>query len=101
MSNPYPRRFRAACIDGCEWYTLEYDSHVALTAARVHGELKPDHLAHVVLLDPQPWRLDCDGDPRYQYPEVQHDGSEWGGTVYNLAKWAPRPGYSQNQEDYA
>ena len=58
-------------------------------------------------LDPYPWYVEeaDEGRPpfgRYTIKQVSEsaDEGEWGGVVYNLAKWRPRPGYSQNREDY-
>ena len=42
----YAPRFRASCSD-CAWYTETYDLHVAEGAVRVHGHLKPEHVATV------------------------------------------------------
>jgi hypothetical protein len=59
-------------------------------------------------LDLYPWYVEeaDDGKPpfgRYTHADynVSSEESEHGGIVYNLAKWAPREGFSQERKDYA
>jgi hypothetical protein len=53
-------------------------------------------------LDPEPWWVD-EAERRYSHGDVMKSAGqgEWGGTLYNLARWMPRDGYSQDREDYA
>lgn len=71
-----------------------WEAHAAF-ALTVEAEHRPK-------LDPEPYYVDESGT-RYSVAEIrasQNDGSEYGGVIYNLANFAPRPGYSQRQEDY-
>lgn len=60
-----------------------------------------------VRLDPKPYYVveTDEGQPdggRYTITEVDKSAGEgeWGGTLYNLAQWKPRPGYAQDRKDY-
>lgn len=60
-------------------------------------------------LDPKPWYVEeadegrHDEQGRYSmdvYRKSAEEG-EYGGPIYGLAVWKPRPGYEQNKEKYA
>jgi len=54
-------------------------------------------------LDPLPWIVDEADGRRYSMQFVRGDYEEDGreGIVRALARWAPREGYAQKEEDYA
>lgn len=73
-----------------------------------HGCICGNDCEPPVRLDPKPYYVTeaDEGQPdggRYTVEEVSKSAGEgeWGGIVYNLATWKPRPGYAQNREDYA
>lgn len=55
-------------------------------------------------LDPTPWIVEeiDEYEARYSTEEYLKDSmkGDWGGHIYNLALFRPRPGYSQDRKDY-
>lgn len=77
-----------------------------------HGCICGNDCPPPVRLDPKPWSVEEALTPdnqgshdagRYTVADVKDNAAEgeWGGIIYNLDVWSPRPGYSQNQEDYS
>lgn len=52
--SPYEPRFIAVCE--CGWYNREFEERVAATSARVHGLVKPGHVASVYPIADWPGR---------------------------------------------